>query len=601
LVSEKANPTSKGEHPMRGKVRNVPHKRRYLGLAILALAVAAAAALTSGSVSVPFASAASPDTCGYAGGSTTVPVTNRSLVKFNEIGIIEGFSVTTPANPQTVNTFYSDEHALTIGATGTPWVATYNDPPTTIKRIDDAGTNPANVGGGPARTSPLATGAAATDPFGREVAPSLYLTDVSTDATLKTGDWQSQPAASANTTAQRPTYVGGTWKDNGAANPLGSDGKEAKNGADLGPHSEAFVNNISTSQGIEGYGAEVRWDVSSLTNGGQALKPGHTYRVQMMFHDGDHNADTGEACTTFKIPPKSPSGTTTASGGGQLTKDATGALSVSTTDSATLSGGTRNAAPDASSTNSGKVIFRLYQVNDQGTGSVDCGLDANGDPVNADAVTGSTRTVLGTNGTAAQNSGGADFVNVAGQNNRGKYNTTASPVKLTIPGTYYWTVEYTGNIENNAFSETACGDPAEQVVVTKAPSQVVTTPSIKLTEDINITLSASANAGIQVGDTVDVSLLKEGGGPADGCASKGVSSVTGATQQGSTKTITLDATNYNSSTGVVNITLKYPDDFTPGAPAIGNGSYHWFVQYNGNTQVTGSNDDCQEFFTISGL
>ena len=35
--------------------------------------------------------------------------------------------------------------------------------------------------------------------------------------------------------------------------------------------------------------------------------------------------------------------------------------------------------------------------------------------------------------------------------------------------------------------------------------------------------------------------------------------------------------------------------------AIGNGDYHWFVVYNGNSQVSGSNDDCNEFFSISGL
>jgi hypothetical protein len=177
-------------------------------------------------------------------------------------------------------------------------------------------------------------------------------------------------------------------------------------------------------------------------------------------------------------------------------------------------------------------------------------------------------------------------------------------VKLTIPGTYYWTVEYTGNIENNAFSETACGDSAEKVVVTKAPSQVVTTPSIKLTEDINIKLSASANAGIQAGDTVDVSLFKEdAAGTGDGCLSKGHAGGN-ATQQGSTNTVTLTTGaggNYDPATGVVNITLKYPEDFQPGAPAIGNGDYHWFVVYNGNSQVTGSNDDCNEFFSISGL
>jgi hypothetical protein len=44
----------------------------------------------------------------------------------------------------------------------------------------------------------------------------------------------------------------------------------------------------------EGYGAEIRWDISSLN-----LIPGHSYRVYFMVHDGDQNktgGDSGQAC-----------------------------------------------------------------------------------------------------------------------------------------------------------------------------------------------------------------------------------------------------------------------------------------------------------------
>jgi hypothetical protein len=600
---------------MRGKVRNVPHKRRYLALAILALAVAAAAAMTTGSLRVPIASAAGADTCGYSGGAdpTKIPTPARATQKFNEIGILEGLSTSSGPSGNlsdgTVNVFYSDEHALTIGVSGVTWNAFYDDPatvtkPPVVKRIDDAGA--AGVpphSGTPHEAGPVVLDSPAdalpADPGGRAVAPALYISDVTgIDTSSATyhgpNDWQ---AVSATTGARLPDYVGGTWKNNAAANPLGSDGKEAKNGNRLGPNSETFVDNISTSQGLEGYGAELRWNVSNLRSGGQALKPGHTYRVQMMLHDGDHNADTGEACKNITIPPKPTDGTTTASGGGQLTKDATGVLSVSTFDTATLTGGTRNAAPDSSSTSSGKLTFNLYQVNEDGNGTVDCGLDANGNAVNADLK--ATKTVNGTNG-GTGNSGGAD--NDAAHPLRGVYSTQTQPVKLTLPGTYYWTVSYSGNIENTGFSETACGETAEKVVVTKAPSKVDTEPKIKLTEDIKITLSASANAGIKVGDKVDVSLfMQDPTGSSPGCLSKDHAGGL-ATQQGTTKQVVLDSSNFDSTTGAVNIALKYPEDFGgTAAPAIANGNYFWFVEYEGNDQVTGSNDDCHETFTISGL
>jgi hypothetical protein len=307
---------------MRRIVRSVPRRRRYVAFAILALAVAAAAALTTGSVRAPFASAAGADTCGYSGGTTPTTAVPRDQQKFNEIGIAEGFSVTsggTPSQPLTVNIFYSDEHALTLGQGSPPattqWTATYSKPSSTVKQIDDAGTNPAGLGTDPQPDpATVATGnPAAIDPGGRPVYPALFITDLTVNgATSRAGDWQADATDTANSRAQSPNYVGGTWKPAGAANPLGSDGKVATNGVNLGPHSEAFVRNISSAQGIEAYGAEIRWDVKNLNDSnGDPLRAGHTYRVQMIIHDGDHVADTGEACVNFTVP-KAPSTTETA-------------------------------------------------------------------------------------------------------------------------------------------------------------------------------------------------------------------------------------------------------------------------------------------------
>ena len=50
----------------------------------------------------------------------------------------------------------------------------------------------------------------------------------------------------------------------------------------------------------QGYGTEVRWDMSSL-----GLLPGHVYRLQFMVHDGDQNkagGDVGQGCATMFMP-----------------------------------------------------------------------------------------------------------------------------------------------------------------------------------------------------------------------------------------------------------------------------------------------------------
>jgi hypothetical protein len=571
---------------MRRVVRNVPRQRRYVALAILALAVAAAAALTSGSVSAPFAGAATADTCGYAGGTTPAATVPRASQKFNEIGIIEGFSVTsaTDGTPLTVNTFYSDEHALTLGQPSpnpTTWTATYNASggttasSTTPLRADDAGSNPAGVGASnPAAITPgsVSTGdPLATDPGGRAVQPALYLTDVTSDASSKAGDWQSQ--SGPNTTAQFPDYVGGTWKNNGAANPLGSDGKVATNGStNLGPHSEAFVRNIASAQGLEAYAAEVRWDVASLESGGQALKPGHTYRVQMMFHDGDHTADTGEACTTFTMPPAHPTGDTDASidNGGVLSGDP---LSVATRDTAHLSNGTANAGPNtaAATDTSGRLIFRLYKQ---------AGTTTN---LEARCRGGTLTTAPVATSTIDADSGAETTTDY-----------TSDDVALTEPGLYHWTVQYTGNTENAPFAETACNNGRELVEVKKAPSETNTTPRVKITEDVNIKLSASASAGIKANDTVTIKLFKDAGG----CTA--ANHATGGTQFGNTVTKTIAAGDIGAN-GQVNLgQLVYPDDFGgASAAALSSGTYWWFVRYNGNSQVEASDDDCTEQFSIT--
>src|SRR2546426_5861764 len=47
----------------------------------------------------------------------------------------------------------------------------------------------------------------------------------------------------------------------------------------------------------------------------------------------------------------------------------------------------------------------------------------------------------------------------------------------TQAGTYHWRASYSGDLNNNPAGPTACADPAEAVVVTKAAPALTTTAS----------------------------------------------------------------------------------------------------------------------------
>ncbi len=122
--------------------------------------------------------------------------------------------------------------------------------------------------------------------------PSLFITDVSVDPTSRIGDWQQGGRPSA------PNSVYGTWKAavrtvdqtvSPATATITPDADPSKNDWNLGGPDTA-------PQGLsnEGYGAEVIWSVQ--------FTAGHSYRVQVLVHDGDQNkagGDSGEACVLF--------------------------------------------------------------------------------------------------------------------------------------------------------------------------------------------------------------------------------------------------------------------------------------------------------------
>src|SRR5262249_48911563 len=139
---------------------------------------------------------------------------------------------------------------------------------------------------------------AASDPSGRPFFPSLFLTDISGDASSRAGDWQFGGTPIA------PHAVFGTWK---GAMVVGSnfdlDTHPTKNNFNLDGSGSLQPDPVPAGLTNEGYGAEVRWNVNQLLADGK-IQAGHMYRAQFMVHDGDQNkvgGDVGEGCATIFI------------------------------------------------------------------------------------------------------------------------------------------------------------------------------------------------------------------------------------------------------------------------------------------------------------
>jgi hypothetical protein len=233
------------------------------------------------------------------------------------------FRVSTTADgctPTTVQVFYNDEHALTLGirqvqvkqscAGGTTGVFTTDYP---VSPMTPPG-NPQCV------TSPFVGSQiqdgdqAGTDTAGRPMFPALFITDVTYNPPPPldlAGDWQYGGRA------YPPSFVAGTWK---AAVRIVD---KTNNTVTVTPDADPPQNNwnlgmcgadplCSPTPQNEGYGAEIRWNIADL-----GLEPGHRYRLYFMEHDGDQNkvgGDSGQGCAFITMPggpppPQSPTPT----------------------------------------------------------------------------------------------------------------------------------------------------------------------------------------------------------------------------------------------------------------------------------------------------
>jgi hypothetical protein len=254
-------------------------------------------------------STASPTPCTLQPCTPAYPFVSNNPntnVAFNESTVMKGFRISTSSNgctPVSIQAFYSDEHALTLGVRQ---VANKVGKNTTTTNYDVAKlvTNPGSTTN-PAVGASQANGG--TDTAGRPMFPALFITDLSVGpgtTNALAGDWQY------GGTGVPPTAVFGAWKaavktidcsKNPCTTTVTPDAdpakdKSAKNTWSLGPSADPVPTGLTTEE----YDAEVRWDVNTL-----GLISGHQYRLYFMVHDGDQNktgGDVGQACGYFTMP-----------------------------------------------------------------------------------------------------------------------------------------------------------------------------------------------------------------------------------------------------------------------------------------------------------
>jgi hypothetical protein len=226
--------------------------------------------------------------CGYPYASST-PLTS---VVFNEVEVLRAIEPAGAVPLAIVRLFYNDEHALTLGVRSVA-VTTASGTATTDYPVSALASNPGSVTNAETGTNELVGDQSGLDASLRPMWPVLFLTDVTSDPSSRSGDWQlgGRPIP--------PTSVFGTWKAavrtvDKTASPatvtITPDADPAKNNWSLGTGSDPVPSGLKN----EGFGAEVRWEVT--------LAPGHSYRLQVMVHDGDQNkagGDSGEACVVY--------------------------------------------------------------------------------------------------------------------------------------------------------------------------------------------------------------------------------------------------------------------------------------------------------------
>ena len=276
--------------------------------------------------------------CGYPS-TTSNPLTGTT---FNENDVFRAIRPAGSWPNGVVQMFYNDEHAMTLGVREVA-VKTSSGTMTTDYPITALATNPGSSTNPQTGTSELVGDQSGLDPSLRPMWPSLFITDISTDPANRSGDWQMGGVPTA------PNAIFGTWK----AAVRTVDKTKTPNVVTITPDADPTKNNWMLAGGDtppaglanEGYGAEARWNVQLLA--------GHSYRLQVLVHDGDQNkggGDSGEACVLFCAGADSCTGSECNSSGG-----GTGGSGGSTPQCPSGTTACTSGGPDGASCASGSV------------------------------------------------------------------------------------------------------------------------------------------------------------------------------------------------------------------------------------------------------
>jgi len=237
---------------------------------------------------------------------------DRPSVVFQESEVLVGFQLIS----RNLLVYYSDEHPLTLGINSVTIITAtgkQNIFPFSFTKFN--GTTPHCVSypsvGSIFQASDLSGTDTATCTISknceRPMPPSLFITDITNNPSSMSGDWQNYGLPIF------PHQLCGVWK--GASKTVNhqttpptvqifpeNDPTFTPNGWNLG--SPDFNTTGLTNLG---WGAVASWNIDQL-----GLLPYHSYRFQVLVHDGDQihsGGDAGEACVNYVIPP--PPSTTT--------------------------------------------------------------------------------------------------------------------------------------------------------------------------------------------------------------------------------------------------------------------------------------------------
>lgn len=212
-----------------------------------------------------------PDTCGYPDASSA-----KSATVFNEDGVAEGISVIGSGATAQIAAFGTDEASVLLGIM------------------------PTNPNGGVGHLSnPSLGNTSIKDPSGRPLAPTIYTTDLTANGpNSRAGDWQQGGAGSTHIDDIFGTWTTATGDPNAnnysATKPASNGGNAVSTGNFTSVGGDVAPPPAAGNSWLQ-YSTEVRWNAASL-----GLIPGHTYRIQVILHDGDQNksgGDVGELCT----------------------------------------------------------------------------------------------------------------------------------------------------------------------------------------------------------------------------------------------------------------------------------------------------------------